>query len=71
MLSKKRNVSIEKIENLLNNILIETKDYIFNGCLNPDEEKMMVEITDRNDRSVRRYKIEGIVDVSGGSMMVS
>ena len=62
--SKKRNISIEKIENLLNSILIETKDYISKGCLNQDEEKMIVEITDRNDKIVR-YKIEGIADVSG------
>ena len=60
-----------KIENILNNILIETKDFFFNGCLNQDEEKMLVEIADKNDKSVRRYKMEGIVDVSGESMMVS
>ena len=71
MLSKKKNISIEKIENLLNNILIETKDFIFNGCLNQDEEKMVVELTDKNDKSVRRYKMEGIVDVSGEIIMVS
>ena len=60
-----------KIENILNNILIETKDFFFNNCLNQDEEKMLVEIADKNDKSVRRYKMEGIVDVSGGNMMVS
>ena len=60
-----------KIENILNNILIETKDFFFNNCLNQDEEKMLVEIADKNDKSVRRYKMEGIVDVSGENMMVS
>ena len=70
MLSKKRNVSIEKIENLLNNFLIGTKDFIFN-CLNQDEEEIVVEITDRNDKIVRRYNMEGFADVSGGNMMVS
>ena len=71
MLSKKKNISIEKIENFLNNFLIETKDFIFKGCFNQDEEKMVVELTDKNDKSVRRYKKEGIVDVSGEIMMVS
>ena len=39
--SKKKNISFEKIENLLNNFLIETKDFIFNSCLNQDEEKLL------------------------------
>ena len=69
--SKKKNIYIEKIEILLNNFLIETKDFIFNSCLNQDEEEIVVEITDRNDKIVRRYKMEGIADVSGGNMVVS
>ena len=56
---------------MLNKILIETKGFIFNGYYYQDEEKMVVEITDKNDKSWRRYKMEGIVEVSGGNMMVS
>ena len=41
-----------KIENILNNFLIETKDFIFNSCSNQDEENMMAAITDQNERAL-------------------
>lgn len=67
---QERKVSIESLENMLNIILVEKKDFIFYCYFRKDEEKMVVEITDKGDKSVSWYDKKGVVEIDGGKMEV-
>ena len=55
---------------MLNIILIEKKGFILYCYFRQDEEKMMVEITDKSDKSVSWYEKKGVIEIEGGKMGV-
>ena len=67
---QKRKVSIEELKNMLNIILVENKNFIFYCYFRKDEEKMVVEITDKGDKGVSWYDKKGVVEIDGGTMDV-